>query len=500
MNESVIIIGGGMAGLAVGSYLQMNGFDTEIFEMQDFPGGLCTSWKRKEYLVDGCIRYMTGVSEGESSYNAWKHLVDMDSLEVYYPPEHAAFDDPENGRVVVWSDADKLKEELLRIAPNDGKVIGQLIANVKKYGDFRPIPEKPAQTMGFAEKTRQAFSQIGWSPSFYQLAGKSNRSFSEELSTPGLKKIFTNVFEPEQSLLSTILILSNRHSKTAGYPLGGSLFLARQMEKRYLSLGGSIHYNAEVKRIEVIKGRATGVVASDNERYRAGIIISAVDGYQTLYGLMNGRYLDQTLKERYKKVDQYISGSAMYVSLGIHKPMEELPHRLFFPVRQPFDIDPSTRPEYLDMMHYSHDPISAPKGKTLVTFLIPLKSWKYWWELSSSHRDNYKATKQLAALNIIEAMDNHFGDIKTKVGMIDVATPVTYYRYSRNLKGAIYGWNETPRISGYPAKFSIKGLDNFFMTGQWASAGGLNNVVMNGYHLSPLICHDREKDFRVEGS
>ena len=53
MRESVIIIGGGIGGLAVGSYLQMNGFDTEIFEKQDFPGGLCTSWKRKEFFVIG---------------------------------------------------------------------------------------------------------------------------------------------------------------------------------------------------------------------------------------------------------------------------------------------------------------------------------------------------------------------------------------------------------------------------------------------------------------
>ena len=31
MRKKVLIIGGGMAGMSAGAYLQMNGFDTEIF-------------------------------------------------------------------------------------------------------------------------------------------------------------------------------------------------------------------------------------------------------------------------------------------------------------------------------------------------------------------------------------------------------------------------------------------------------------------------------------
>jgi phytoene dehydrogenase-like protein len=40
--QKVAIIGGGIAGLATGCYLRMNGYDTEIFEMHTLPGGLCT--------------------------------------------------------------------------------------------------------------------------------------------------------------------------------------------------------------------------------------------------------------------------------------------------------------------------------------------------------------------------------------------------------------------------------------------------------------------------
>ena len=43
MPDKVLIIGAGVSGLSVGCYLQMNGFDTELFEMHGLPGGVCTA-------------------------------------------------------------------------------------------------------------------------------------------------------------------------------------------------------------------------------------------------------------------------------------------------------------------------------------------------------------------------------------------------------------------------------------------------------------------------
>jgi phytoene dehydrogenase-like protein len=74
MATKVNIVGAGVSGLAVGCYLQMNGFDTEIFEMHDLPGGVCTSWKRKGYTFDGCIHWLMGSSPGTNLHDMWKEL------------------------------------------------------------------------------------------------------------------------------------------------------------------------------------------------------------------------------------------------------------------------------------------------------------------------------------------------------------------------------------------------------------------------------------------
>ena len=74
MEKSVIIIGGGIAGLATGCYAQMNGYHTQIFEMGDKPGGLCTAWERKGYTIDGCLHWLLGSAPSSSFHHYWQEL------------------------------------------------------------------------------------------------------------------------------------------------------------------------------------------------------------------------------------------------------------------------------------------------------------------------------------------------------------------------------------------------------------------------------------------
>jgi phytoene dehydrogenase-like protein len=58
----------------------MNGYETEIYELNGVSGGLCTSWKRKGYTIDGCIHWLVGSSPCDNFYHLWNELVDMESL------------------------------------------------------------------------------------------------------------------------------------------------------------------------------------------------------------------------------------------------------------------------------------------------------------------------------------------------------------------------------------------------------------------------------------
>ena len=84
MGKKVTIIGAGIAGLSAGCYLQMNDYDTEIYELHNLPGGLCTGWNRKGYNIDNCIHWLVGSSPNDNFYHLWSELIDMKNMEFVY--------------------------------------------------------------------------------------------------------------------------------------------------------------------------------------------------------------------------------------------------------------------------------------------------------------------------------------------------------------------------------------------------------------------------------
>lgn len=77
MKNRILIIGGGVAGLAAGCYAQMNGYNAVIFEMHNLPGGLCTAWERRGYIFDGCIHYLLAAAKDSPSTRCGRNLASL---------------------------------------------------------------------------------------------------------------------------------------------------------------------------------------------------------------------------------------------------------------------------------------------------------------------------------------------------------------------------------------------------------------------------------------
>jgi phytoene dehydrogenase-like protein len=99
LEKKVAVIGGGVAGLITGCYLQMNGYSTTIFEQHSVPGGLCTSWRRKGYTFDGCIHWLLGTGNGSAFYDIWNELLDMNVIKFINHDLRVAIELKDN---VIW--------------------------------------------------------------------------------------------------------------------------------------------------------------------------------------------------------------------------------------------------------------------------------------------------------------------------------------------------------------------------------------------------------------
>ncbi len=105
---------------------------------------------------------------------------------------------------------------------------------------------------------------------------------------------------PDFTLLPNMCNLAAMNVGNAGYPEGGSLEVAKSIEKRYVNLGGEMMYKKRVKKILVENDKAIGVMLESGEKHYADIIISTADGKSTIYDMLEGKYLDDHIDQLYK--------------------------------------------------------------------------------------------------------------------------------------------------------------------------------------------------------
>lgn len=129
--KKILIIGGGVAGLATGCYGRLQGYETQILEMHGLPGGLCTSWERKGYVVDGCIHWLMGTRPGTSFYPLWQEIGALDGLSFLQHKLIYRVEGPSGEGVDLPADVDQLEHALIAFSPEDEGVIRELIQAVR---------------------------------------------------------------------------------------------------------------------------------------------------------------------------------------------------------------------------------------------------------------------------------------------------------------------------------------------------------------------------------
>jgi phytoene dehydrogenase-like protein len=496
MDSDILIIGAGIAGLSAGCYAQMNGYSTQIFEMHNLPGGLCTAWERKDYVFDGCIHYLFGSAPGQPFYAMWEELGAVQGRRFVHHDEFMRIIAEDGKSLIVYSDPDRLEDHMKSLSPADADLIEAFCEGVRAFAtfDLSLLQQKPKALM-----TPQDWSDLGrrMMPFVLPLAQwgmLSAASFAQRFKDPFLRRAVPQMFA--WSSIPTMVgmsLLAYMHNRNAGFPVGGSLEFARAIEKRYLGLGGQIHYNAQVERILVENDRAVGVRLYDNQEYRAGRVISACDGRSTIFDLLGGRYLNRQIKRLY---DGHLPiHSQLQVSLGVNRTFEDEPHWVTYLLDQPLLIAGEDRYE-VGVKHYGFDPSLAPPGKSVVEIMLTTP-YDYWQRIYGRKIYNVEQIQESGIL--IDWLEQCYPGLKGQIEYCDVATPLSYERYTGNWQGSSCGWlltRDTMMMMINGMRKTLPGLANFYMTGQWVEPGGSVPVVAaSGRNTIQVICHEDERPF-----
>ncbi len=504
MKKSIIIIGAGVAGLSAGCYGQMNGYDTQIFELHSLPGGLCTSWKRQGYVFDGCIHWLVGSKSGSSMNRIWQELGAAQGRQMVNHEEFTRFQDVDGKTFILYTNADRLEQHLKDLAPADEKAIRELCDQVRRFAKMGDeMMGGPAG--GLLGKIKRALATASLMPAMIKYGKMSIQTFAERFSDPFLRKALSDVLgiasSPNFPAIALLMVLAWQHHQDAGYPIGGSLAFSQAIEQRYLSLGGRIHYRSRVNKIlveacpEPGRGdRAVGVRLTDGSEHHADVVISAADGHAAIFDMLEGKYVNDTIRSYYR--DLPIFAPIVQVSLGINRDLSDQPHSVQYELAQPIQIAEQARPS-IGFKHYGYDPTIAPVGKSVVTAMFP-SSHAYWQELAKEP-ERYDAEKKDIAIKVIDQLELRYPGIAGQIEAVDVATPLTFERYTGNWQGSMEGWmltTETMMMTTKGMDKTLPGLEDFYMVGQWVEpGGGLPPAATSGRGVIETICKKENRPF-----
>ncbi len=494
--KTILIIGAGVAGLAAGCYAQMNGFQSQIFELHDLPGGLCTAWERKEYVFDGCIHYLFGSAPDQPFNQVWQELGVLQNRPFINHQEFMRIAQPDGRTFIAYCDPDRLEAHMKQLSPQDADLIEDFAEGVRQFlrFDMTALCAKPQSLMSAEDWRSFGQKMLPFIGPLAKWGLLSATDFSSRFKDPFLRRAVAQMFAwPEIPMMAGLSLLAYMHTGNAGFPQGGSLEFARALERRYLELGGVIHYKAQVEKILVQDDRAVGLRLYNDELHYADTIISAADGRGTIFDLLGGEYVNYKIKQRYNGKLPILS--QVQVSLGVDRDLSAEPHWKMYLLDKPLLIAGEERYE-IGVKHYCFDPTLAPAGKSAVVVMLR-SNYAYWQRIYG--RRLYDSEQLQVAEQVIDFLEGIYPGIRQQVELTDVATPLSYERYTGNWLGSTCGFLLTKRtmtmmITGLEK--TLPGLRNLYMAGQWVEPGGsLPLAAMSARNVLQLICHEYERPF-----
>ncbi|MBN2634219.1 MAG: NAD(P)/FAD-dependent oxidoreductase [Bacteroidales bacterium] len=494
MAKKIVIIGGGIAGLSAGIYARLNGFETEIIEMHSRTGGQCTAWDRNGYRFDYCLHWLAGTRKGAFN-DIWKETgVLNDDVRIIDHDVHTRVHDDQGKSFIFYTDLKRWEEYLCNFAPEDAGKIKKMCGEMQKSSFLQPFSDPPGLRNPFKSMV-SLFKMIPLMMIFMKYGRMDCNKYFRKLGLTNktLLAFLDSIYGSRGfSALAFIMMFTWFNQKNAGYLAGGSLPLADRMTEKFTGLGGKLTTRARVSKIAVENNTAKGVIISDGSLIEADYVISAADGYSTIFNMLEGKYLTKKISYAYQNWELFTP--LVQVSFGIKRHLEsEYPTETFMLPDQMIGRTKTTHG--YSIMNYYYDPTMAPAGKSVLVMRFE-SPWENWKDIDVAE---YEKEKDKIRNDAIAILEKHYTGISSDIEVCDVATPLTDVKYTGVWKGAYEGFLPSSKNMMDNLNLFIPDLKNFYMAGQWLfPGGGLPPAAQSGKWAIQYICRDEKKKFLLQ--
>ncbi|MBI1865498.1 MAG: NAD(P)/FAD-dependent oxidoreductase [Nitrospirae bacterium] len=452
-HPDVIVIGAGMGGLSTAAFLLKRGLRPLVLEHHYQAGGYVSAFKRRGYVFDCAVDAVAGLGPdglldrllADLGVRPEVEVLPLDPVRETHFPGFSA---------VVAPAMEDYREFLASCWPADETAIAAFFEDIERIYTcvLKRFDDGPHVQ---ASEADLALVRKAGSATWGELLG-------EYFECPNLKVVLSDRCQylglpPSRlSAMQAAMAMVSYFRQGASRVKGGSQVLADALVRGVRRRGGEVRLACGVREILARDGTAAGVVTDQGEEIRARAVVSTADPVQTA----------RLLGVKAAALDQRPAVSFFLVYLGAALEENTLPASSSIGVFPTWNVDRALDPEdpfgpeaaFGITIPTRVDPGLAPSGRQVVILHK---------EVAYGFADDWGGRREALAREMIAKAERFVPGLERGIEVMEIATPLTLERYTRNLRGSAYGWEQVPHRR--PAMSPVDGLH---FAGHWTSAGG----------------------------
>lgn len=484
--NKVAIIGSGIAGIATSIRLANKGYEVEVFEANDYPGGKLSEIKSNDFRFDA----------GPSLFTMPDYVDELFELAGENPRDHFNYQKidticeyfyEDGTHVSAHANHEKFAEEIeTKIGEPAQNILNSIEKSAFLYnhlGDLfvrRPIHSIKTLLSKDAFKSYRQLHKLD----FFRTMNEANEAgFEKEKTTQLFNRYATyNGSDPYQTPATMNIIPHLEFSIGAFFPEGGMINITRSLFELAKRCGVKFHFSQKVQEILVDKKNASALKIGD-ETIAFDHVVSNMDMVNTYKKLLPNTYHPKRLLKQPK------SSSALIFYWGIQKKFDQLDlHNIFFSndYKAEFDHifnkkgiyhDPTVYINITSKFNKSDAPEGAENWFTMIN--VPNNSGQDWDKLIAEAKTNI-ITKLSRMLDV---------DLSGLIATEEILDPRTIESKTSSSQGALYGNSSNNKYAAFlrHSNFSSKIKNLYFCGGSVHPGGGIPLAISSAKLVADLL-------------
>lgn len=480
----VVIVGGGLGGLACAYILADEGFKVIVLEKNPQLGGSVQVFSRDKVIFDTGLHYVGGLSKGQNLYQYFKYFDLIGKLKLQQldldGSDHIHFES-ENHTYKLGQGYETYIANLVQDFPDEEEAIIQYCDRIRAFGHKFPL-----YALDVRNKDPYDFELLGESAYAYIQSVTDNVRLQNVLASNNF--LYAGIKEKTPLYVHALIV--NTYIESSWRIVDGGSQLTMELARSIKAKGGEVKRRAEVVGVSYHPDNTVNTIElKDGTHVRGKRFISNLHPLTTIK-IFGESHFSKLFVKRIKNLENTISSFTVHLSFKKNT-FPYLNHNYYQitegDVWALVDYDLDTWPQgYMLSTPASSKSKKYAEGASIMCYMR-IEEVEEWKETRNSvgspdnRGESYEAFKRDREEKVLKAVEKSFPNVRDKIEGIYSSTPLTFRDYIGNEDGSLYG---IVKDFNNPLKTFISPrckIKNLYLTGQCINLHGVLGVTINAF-------------------